>query len=94
METSNALELEGLFRIGASSGDLQLMKQLIEEGVPLRTVLQGMESTDPHCVACLIKDYLRDLPGIPPLYVDYSFFPSLPLIVTLAFRACIDEQSA
>jgi len=60
---------EGIFRLSGSVPEISKMKKAFDTGLNV-----SLEGVDPHAVACLLKQYLRELPEhiIPDLHVDGS----------------------
>uniref|UniRef100_A0A0K0EG88 Rho-GAP domain-containing protein n=1 Tax=Strongyloides stercoralis TaxID=6248 RepID=A0A0K0EG88_STRER len=67
----NALDMQGIFRISATNGDIMTLRDQFEKGDdPLKN---GIKSSDIHAICGLLKLYLRELrePMIPFSMFDY-----------------------
>uniref|UniRef100_A0A0N4ZHK9 F-BAR domain-containing protein n=1 Tax=Parastrongyloides trichosuri TaxID=131310 RepID=A0A0N4ZHK9_PARTI len=67
----NALDMQGIFRISATNGDILALRDEFEKGNnPLKS---GIKSSDIHAICGILKLYLRELrePMIPFSMFDY-----------------------
>ncbi|BGP44259.1 Rho GTPase activating protein [Rhodotorula kratochvilovae] len=62
LEAKNAEHEEGIFRLSGSANVIRLLKERFNAEGDVN-LLQSAEYYDPHAVAGLLKQYLRELPG-------------------------------
>eukprot|EP01114_Cavostelium_apophysatum_P013727 TRINITY_DN3389_c0_g1_i4.p1 TRINITY_DN3389_c0_g1~~TRINITY_DN3389_c0_g1_i4.p1 ORF type:complete len:1054 (-),score=303.82 TRINITY_DN3389_c0_g1_i4:634-3795(-) len=75
---SNALEVEGIYRMSGNKVQMEDMKATVDQGEPIDLNATGLQIKDVHMITGLLKAYLRAMPE-PLLTFDlYPEFAAIP----------------